>query len=568
MMVLQHQITNRIVRETGEWNQNKARIKVNDNWNLDKLEEWLSEYEDKKVIEYLKYGWPLNSENTTTLEEIPDNQKGARMNTEQVNKYIQDELKNGSIIGPFLKNPFGGVARFSPLDTRPKQDSKDLRIILNLSYPYHGDSVNKSINTKEFAGQDEMNLSYPTVDDLVKIIRNKSENNTKCVKTFKHDLTKAYRQLWMDPKSISYLGFMFNGRMYFDMVLSMGSSAAVFCCQHTTNAITHVFKKFGYEDINYLDDLGAAEEESEAEDAFNCLGWILSTIGIRESLSKACAPAFIMAFLGILFNTITMSLTITEECLKEIEELLFSWERKTKFTLNELQQLVGKLNFATSTIRVGRVFMSRLINELANFNDTEVKYVTEDIKCDVNWWITFMEEYDRVSIMPPQNWDQPDLIFSSDTCLTGGGGWNYLGNGKSLAFHTKFPSWLTGMNGVKINELELITFIVCIKKCGKSIENRNILAYCDNQVTVDIINKGKAKNRFEQACVRELCYLTGKRNAWIKLVYLSSDENRISDSLSRWSDKRQRHRFWEITDGIEVEFKNVEENDLKFTHGW
>ena len=36
--------------------------------------------------------------------------------------------------------------------------------------------------------------------------------------------------------------------------------------------------------VNYLDDLGAAEEDSHAEEAFNCLGWILASIGIRESL--------------------------------------------------------------------------------------------------------------------------------------------------------------------------------------------------------------------------------------------------------------------------------------------
>ena len=67
----------------------------------------------------------------------------------------------------------------------------------------------------------------------------------------------------------------------------MGSRSAAYCCQRTTNAITFIFNKHGYEDVNYLDDLGAGYEEDKAEEAYDCLGWILSTIGIKESRKKA-----------------------------------------------------------------------------------------------------------------------------------------------------------------------------------------------------------------------------------------------------------------------------------------
>ena len=61
----------------------------------------------------------------------------------------------------------------------------------------------------------------------------------------------------------------------------MGSRSAAYCCQRTTNAITYIFGTHGFDEVNYLDNLGAAEEDSQADEAYDCLGWILNSIGIR-----------------------------------------------------------------------------------------------------------------------------------------------------------------------------------------------------------------------------------------------------------------------------------------------
>ena len=264
----------------------KTRLLVNQHWNLDLMENWLTNYEDKQVIEYLKFGWPLNAHNTKMDNSIPLNQLGARNNPEKVCEYLKAERKARTLIGPFRKNPFGKFSRFSPLDAIPKKGSQDLRIILNLSYPFEGDSVNSSIEKSSFANHEDMTLRYPSVDDLAKIIRRKGRR----ARIFITDLSKAYRQLFSCPSSINLLCYCFDGLLYFDVTLSMGSRSAAYCCQRTTNTITHIFQNHGYDDVNYLDDLGAAEEEAKADEAFDCLGWILSSIGIKESVQKATPP--------------------------------------------------------------------------------------------------------------------------------------------------------------------------------------------------------------------------------------------------------------------------------------
>ena len=280
---------NRITRQSGKENFEGGRIPVNDQWDLNHMEQWLEGYDDANVMEFIRYGWPLNNEATAENDIIPPNQAGARQHPAEIREYLNKERSAGSIISPFKKNPFGRSARFSPLDTRPKKDTDELRIILNLSYPHGGESINSSINKTVYVGKDEMNLHYPSVDNFAKLIRKKN----KQVRIFKRDLSKAYHQLFMSPNSIQVLGYWFEDECYFDVTLSMGSSSAAYCCQCTTNAISYIYSQFGFEDINYLDDLGAAEVDKRAEEAYNCLGWILDTIGIRESKSKACPPAYI-----------------------------------------------------------------------------------------------------------------------------------------------------------------------------------------------------------------------------------------------------------------------------------
>ena len=116
---------NRIVRQSGVPNYQKERIQVNFDWDLVTMENWLDNYKDKNIIQFLKYGWPLNTCDTAINTTIPPNQQGVIQFPEEVCEYISSELKAGTIIGPFKRNPFGKMARFSPLDTPPKQDSPE-----------------------------------------------------------------------------------------------------------------------------------------------------------------------------------------------------------------------------------------------------------------------------------------------------------------------------------------------------------------------------------------------------------------------------------------------------------
>jgi hypothetical protein len=71
-----------------------------------------------------------------------------------------------------------------------------------------------------------------------------------------------------------------------------------------------------------------------------------------------------MTFLGVTFDTVSMTLEVTPERVVEISLLVQSWLRKKKASLKELQSLLGKLHFISSCVRPGRVFVNRLLSWL------------------------------------------------------------------------------------------------------------------------------------------------------------------------------------------------------------
>ena len=95
--------------------------------------------------------------------------------------------------------------------------------------------------------------------------------------------------------------------------------------------------------------------------AYNTMQVMLEKCGIEEANNNACHPSTSMIFVGVLFNTQSMTIKITAERLKEIISLLTSWLNKEKASLKEIQSLLGKLNFIAACVRPGRVFISRML---------------------------------------------------------------------------------------------------------------------------------------------------------------------------------------------------------------
>ena len=510
------------IRRSGVPNFKGCRFPVNSGINLSFLEEKLSDYGDKQVIELLRFGFPVNYEGQGPGEIMSVNHKGARQFSAEVDKYIDKESQLGAIIGPFARNPLNCDLKLNPLNTTPKRDSDERRVIVDLSFPRNA-SVNSGIDRHTYLGE-PVRLKYPSVDSLVELVKMKGRG---CA-LYKRDLKRAYRQIPVDPGDIHLLGFKWKNSVYLDLFLPMGLRSAALCCQRVSDAVSFICQSQGFQVINYLDDFGGAEKWDRADEAYHRLGDILRDCGLIESAEKACPPSCIMTFLGVQFNTLDLSLTITPDRLAEVSELLEKWMGKENATKQELQVLLGKLHFVANCVRPGRVFVSRLLNCLRAFPETGKVRLSDEVRKDVNWWLRFMPTYNGVSMMPWQQWSEPDSVLSTDACLTGCGAWV-----ADEYFHCQFPSRVQA-SGRHINELEMLTIVVALKVWGDRFRGQRLQIFCDNETTVSILNSGASRNEFLQSCLREAVFVAATYEFEIRARHLAGHLNRISDLLSRW----------------------------------
>ena len=133
------------------------------------------------------------------------NHKGAKDFPVQMQNYLKKEKSHGAILGPYKQNPFCCNIAVSPLNSVPKKETDERRIILDPSFS-KGSSINEFVSKGFYLG-DKVNLTYPWVDDFVEIIKRKGQG---CL-LFKRDLARAYKLIVLDPGNVSLLGYSFNG---------------------------------------------------------------------------------------------------------------------------------------------------------------------------------------------------------------------------------------------------------------------------------------------------------------------------------------------------------------------
>ena len=290
-----------------------------------------------------------------------------------------------------------------------------------MSWPRDGSAVNDHIDKNSFLG-DSVNLHYPGVDNLIEIIKRKGVG---CA-IFKRDIASAYRQiLRVDPGCIHQLAFTWNHKVYHDLTKPQGCRLAALSCQRFTEYIIFIYQQLkGQNDgVVYQDDMADAEIWSAAFEAYDLMGTILQKAGIQEATEKRSPPNTKMVFLGVLFDTLSMTISITPERLDDIRTLLLSWKSKTTCTKREVQSLIGLLNFVAKCVKPGRSFLARMIAFMKVIPENAYRSICSNFTKDLNWWSSFIDIFNGTAIIITDQWSAPDIIFTSDACLTGCSAW-------------------------------------------------------------------------------------------------------------------------------------------------
>ena len=122
-----------------------------------------------------------------------------------IDLYITRELSLGALYESFDENPLCVPLTVSPLLTVLKDDT-DRRVIVDCSFG-NTESVNDGI-PQHFCLGEPLRLCYPRHDEFISLI---VKFGQKC-HIWKCDLSRAFKQLHVDPHDLHLLGCKWKGK--------------------------------------------------------------------------------------------------------------------------------------------------------------------------------------------------------------------------------------------------------------------------------------------------------------------------------------------------------------------
>ena len=217
---------------------------------------------------------------------------------------------------------------------------------------------------------------------------------------YKTDLSRGYRQLRVDPHDWPLLGIQHGGEFYIDVCPPFGLRTSALFMQRTSEAISWIHGREGFLSRPYLDDFGGAEKTfQEAEAALEKLQEIMRQLGVDEATHKVCGPAQQLVWLGLLYDSVEMKISVPPEKLSEIMVLLQGWEGKRRATRREMQSLLGTLQFVASVSPPTRVFTNRMLMNLREAPQRGTETLSWGFKRDLKFFLDLLPHFNGVKVV-------------------------------------------------------------------------------------------------------------------------------------------------------------------------
>ena len=381
------------------------------------------------------------------------NMLSAMQNPSVVCDYLTKERALGRIIGPLEPHVLSTMAiqvnRFGVIP-KPHQPGK-WRLILDLSHP-EGASVNDGIEP------DLCSLKYASIDDAVEVVLKKG----KGTKLAKLDLESAYRMVPVHPQDRHLLGMRWDGEVYVDSALPFGLRSAPKIFTAVADGLLWIMINQGIRAVlHYLDDylfMGDPGSE-ECADALHLALALCERLGVPVAEGKVEGPDTSLIFLGIQLDTVSRVLRLPEEKLVRLKALISQWQYKKSCTKRELLSLIGQVQHACKVVRPGRTFLRRMIDLSTQAKELHHHLrLNAAFRSDLQWWATFLVEWNGVSMMNRDPRASHEAIITSDASGSWGcGAFNSLV--EAAWFQLRWPeSW----SSVHITAKELVPIIIAV----------------------------------------------------------------------------------------------------------
>ena len=351
-----------LILASGLPNYKAVRVPLPSGFNWDYIEHQIQDYHDKIILDYIKFGFPLSIKTDCPIKSnAEDNHPSAKAYPGEVTQFIQEELAHDALFGPFDQIPHPAFT-WAPLMMRPKGSGR--RIILDLSY---GDcSLNKATEKSWFDGK-PFTLKLPSLDHLLPDLEKWGPD----ARLFKLDISRAFRNVRVDPANAIHLGIKWENSYYIDKNLAFGAVHGTAIFERISNLIRFILAKQGFKVLNYIDDIYAVCHKDKAQTAYETLISVVQDIG---------------------------TFSIPSEKLEEISSLCHEMLLQDQMSKRELQTLLGKLLYISRCLRGSRIFLNRMLQLLRDHHHTNSIILTQEFRYDLLWFLRFLRHFNGVVV--------------------------------------------------------------------------------------------------------------------------------------------------------------------------
>ena len=395
----------------------------------------------------------------------------------------------------------------SPFFIIPKTD-KSYRFILNLK------NLNKFIKTEHFKLE-----NHKTACNLLE------RNCFMC----KIDLKDAYYLVAIDESHRKYLRFCFLDNVYEFTCLAFGLNITPFIFTKLLKPVMTWLRRLGYTSVIYLDDiLLFGNTYKECRNNFLATWNILEFLGFIINKEKSVPiPSQTCVWLGFLFDSRNMVISLTEERKQKILALITKFSKLNKTKIREFAQFIGSIISCCAAIEYSWLYTKAferekiLALETNNENYDAFLNLNSNLKPDFEWWKNNILIGKRDISCPP-----PLLEIFSDASLTG---WGAVCQGKKAN-----GFWTEAEQNDNINYLELKAAYFGLKCFAEEVKCCNILLRIDNSTAICYINRmGGTQFPHLNEISRKIWKFCEKRKIVVFASYIKSKDNVEADTESR-----------------------------------
>ena len=501
----------RIVKETNKPNYMEARLPVKLQLKVDAWKPHLQGYWDEQLLQLIEFGFPLDFNWNCPVNHETGNHKSATEFPNDVDAYIEEELKYDALLGPFESHPIAS-GHCSPFMSRAKPNTDRRLVIIDLSWPL-GASDNAGIDKTSFLGS-PFSLTFPTVDDI-------TDELTR-LGLFKVDVSRAFRHVKVDPGDYDLLGLEWQG-FYVDTC----HGSQIFQC--LSDGVKYIMRQKGFQMIAYIDDYVGVGVPSVAWASYEALLALMAQLGLTISDKKLVPPATCVTCRGVMIDMVQGNIAIPPEKLATILSEVCQWLHRDVASKRQLQSILGLLLYVHKCARPARVFLNRMLDLLRSAHGHQKIWLTPDFKRDLRWFTKFLPTYNGVSL-----YDHKPIgaTLELDACLTGFGGrcGRYIYH---LPIARGFMSW-------SIVHLEMVNILIAIRLFKFLWKGRKVLIKCDNEAVVLVLKTGRTRDQYLAACGHNVWYESAMSDIDLQYNHIRGTENKVADLLSRWQGTREQ----------------------------